>query len=528
MPEHVIKLASSLHDGSWFDIESDAGQSTPIRTSRGGRQGCRLGAVVFNYIYAKALRETRQMLRDAGIILELPHRVGDAFWVSPKDAEQQRREKHEPAAEIEANEVVETTYVDDELMMLSTSSPTAMEKAIMVMMDALDTSMRSHGFLVNWKRGKTEIMIKLRGSKAAVVEQRLINKRGDDYVIALPSGFQILQVVGHYKHLGGIICDDGDMRKEIRARCSAALAAYVPLACRVFGSKSIAVPLRVSFCGSLIMSRLLYNAATWPELSGPNLKMLNKLYMTVLRKIAGKPRCGGSEAMSDESVRRFLNVPSISCLLVRARLRALPQVLRNGPPCLQSLLQVCGGRTNRQGAWARAVMQDLVKLREAVIDRLGALGDPCSNSREWMQMIADYPREWKQIVARYTSTSDLFQKVGHCQAHLSESDNLQKRRRIATDGVHPQPVLQTCIVCEPTRPTPRSESPSESVFQSYFPKVYFPEVFAPKVMPLRRRCSSTRGLVTVYETPLYKLSARVSSALFATKPLQIGGESLPI
>ena len=90
-----------------------------------------------------------------------------------------------------------------------------------------------------------------------------------------------------------------------------------------------------------------------------------------------------------------------------------------------------------------------------------------------MQMIADYPREWKQIVARYTSTSDLMQKAGHCQAHLSESDNLQKRRRIATDGVHPQPVLQTCIVCEPTRPTPRSESPSESVFPKLLPESAF-------------------------------------------------------
>ena len=79
VPEHVVKLVSSLHDGSWFDIESESGMRTPIRTARGGRQGCRWGAIVFNYIYAKALREARSQLSEAGVVLELPHCVGDAF-----------------------------------------------------------------------------------------------------------------------------------------------------------------------------------------------------------------------------------------------------------------------------------------------------------------------------------------------------------------------------------------------------------------------------------------------------------------
>ena len=70
VPEVVRRLAASLHDGSWFDITSPAGHSTPIRTCRGGRQGCRLGAVVFNYIYAKALAQVKAQLLHEGVVFE--------------------------------------------------------------------------------------------------------------------------------------------------------------------------------------------------------------------------------------------------------------------------------------------------------------------------------------------------------------------------------------------------------------------------------------------------------------------------
>ena len=374
--------------------------STPIRTARGGRQGCRLGAIVFNFIYAKALREARNELRDANVILQLPRREADAFWVTKEEADEQRRERGEDHAEEVMQEVVETTYVDDELMMLSATEPTALEKAIKVMMTALDGAMARHGFLVNWKRGKTEIMMKLRGSKAAVVEQRLVNELDGEPVIVLPSGRQVLQVVKHYRHLGGIITDDGGMNAEVIARCTAAMTAYVPLACRIFGCRAISVPLRMSFCSSLVMSRLLYNAATWPELSGPNVKRLNRAYMTVLRKIAGRPRAGGAAATSDESIRQLLGAPSIDCLLIKARLRALPQILRSGPPCLLSLLQVRGERTGRQIPWARTLAGDMVTLQHAAPDKLRALGDPSKDARDWRDLARGFPVEWKQLVGR--------------------------------------------------------------------------------------------------------------------------------
>ena len=62
--EGLVELNRSLHDGSWFRFRDSA---KVLLACRGGRQGCKLGAVVFNLIYAKALRTLRGRLREAGV-----------------------------------------------------------------------------------------------------------------------------------------------------------------------------------------------------------------------------------------------------------------------------------------------------------------------------------------------------------------------------------------------------------------------------------------------------------------------------
>ena len=46
-----------------------------VRTKRGARQGCKIGALIFNVIYEFALNRVRVAARDQGILFEVP---GDA------------------------------------------------------------------------------------------------------------------------------------------------------------------------------------------------------------------------------------------------------------------------------------------------------------------------------------------------------------------------------------------------------------------------------------------------------------------
>ena len=63
----------SLHTGSWFIIgrEGDLYSKPTLVTKRGGRQGCRLGALVFNWIYARCLRELRRSMESENVVFHL-------------------------------------------------------------------------------------------------------------------------------------------------------------------------------------------------------------------------------------------------------------------------------------------------------------------------------------------------------------------------------------------------------------------------------------------------------------------------
>jgi len=68
VPEHIVKLMTSLHSSSWFSYGT---LQSVILTRIGGRQGCMLGDLILNLVYERALRELRDQLRDNGLILQV-------------------------------------------------------------------------------------------------------------------------------------------------------------------------------------------------------------------------------------------------------------------------------------------------------------------------------------------------------------------------------------------------------------------------------------------------------------------------
>ena len=53
----VCALVASVNDGLWFQLP---GHSKYLISVSGGRQGCKLGALVFNLIYSVALKRIRE------------------------------------------------------------------------------------------------------------------------------------------------------------------------------------------------------------------------------------------------------------------------------------------------------------------------------------------------------------------------------------------------------------------------------------------------------------------------------------
>ena len=119
------------------------------------RQGCKLGALILNFVYARALKRLQASMSEHGLLLMLPLHTCNAPWCSSTD----------PPSTYDA-EVFDTTCVDDECIMLAATSPALLDQRIEKALSLLLAVFRSFKLVINGDVGKTECLLKYRGAGA--------------------------------------------------------------------------------------------------------------------------------------------------------------------------------------------------------------------------------------------------------------------------------------------------------------------------------------------------------------------------
>ena len=152
---HVLQMIRSLHTGAWFKVGS---LESVIVTKSGGRQGCKFGAVIFNVVYAVALRRVRDKLREASVLLVIKVTGDSAFWAPSARAEPQAESCG--AAEPHDMEIIEATYVDGQAAMLAPPSPIRLLRAARLLMSELAVIFGELGLIINFVPGKTEAHVR--------------------------------------------------------------------------------------------------------------------------------------------------------------------------------------------------------------------------------------------------------------------------------------------------------------------------------------------------------------------------------
>jgi hypothetical protein len=374
----------------------------------GGRQGCKLGALIFNLIYSVALKRVREELSTLRIILVVRSQSTTAFWAAAgADVSWDSdllAQGYEQAFEI--------TYVDDEAIHLAATSPKSLMLAIPILMRHLCRTFAYFGFRINWKPGKTECFLVLRGKHADKARAQLV-KTADGFSIPLPPecGDVSLRIVGEYKHLGSVIDNVGTALQDVPIRCSAAMVTYSPLAKKVFGAIRIQRAVRMRLFSSLVVSRLIYNVHTWSNITGAMYSKLNSVYMRGLRRIADRLIFSAKSALaagSDQLVRDVLGAPSLHCLIVQKRLMLVASVLKYAPTHVAAMLASRADNADKQQLpWVRLVIDDLNRLRQFHIHKLAELGSPSVSPADWVHLMTKYPFQWKQLVKNlHYSTSE--------------------------------------------------------------------------------------------------------------------------
>ena len=295
--------------------------------------------------------------------------------------------------------------------MVVAAVPKTMSTKFAFVVNSLRRCFHKYALDINWKAGKTEGILMWRGKRARTEKLKLRKANGRQ---TFPVGRKRRRhrrksasdgldqavdvgIVKQYKHLGGIIEENGSMFPEVRNRCKSAMNSLAPLGA-LLGSRHVSLRPRVNLTHSLIVSKLLYNSQTWENLEKRQKQSLNTMYMRAWRRVANDPRYRRTK-FTDVAVRQMLQVASLDCALRRRRLLYFSRLTRVALEPLHAVLQQ---RTpaGELLLWVKLFFQDLDVLRAHLPGKLAEMPSP------WWVLARTYPGEWKSLVKSHFAVYD--------------------------------------------------------------------------------------------------------------------------
>ena len=149
------------------------------------------------------------------------------------------------------------SYVDDTTAFVTHNCPRQLQKEVDSTMVAMRTALSRFGLHLNMGRGKTELMLMLRGR----ARRSLTHDQGVTCLV-LNDG-TLLRTCQSYRHMGVILSRTDHMGQEVAARIKNMHVHYHPLARNVFLSEHLGEVVKSSLAKSLLWSVLFKGAGTW-------------------------------------------------------------------------------------------------------------------------------------------------------------------------------------------------------------------------------------------------------------------------
>ena len=285
--------------------------------------------------------------------------------------------------------------MDDVVHPLVHNDPHKLLHMVKAMVPIMVDIYAAHGMKLNVSQGKSEAILALRGKGSKALKAKL----AETSVISIKTaalGNVDLRIVDRYKHLGGVVTAGSTMLPEVLARSDSSTTAFLPLANKVFSARWLPSQTRTSLAKSLIYSRLLHNACTWPSLPTSAAAKVHATYMKPLRRITGDVRhAGATSSKPDREVIKQLCMPSAACAVMAARFRYAARVAKAGPPVLRSLVT---DSLIHEGTWAATVLEHIQTMHSSSA-RTAELPPPQLDLQPWLSLMKSYPRQWQTMVA---------------------------------------------------------------------------------------------------------------------------------
>eukprot|EP00435_Cladocopium_sp_Y103_P006413 s3376_g2.t1 len=332
MPYLLKKSIAAIHHNTHFWMEH---QSDVVETEFGSRPGDPFADVMFSYVWARVLHRLSEFMELHNCLTHHPH--APALDLFPDGAH------CEPQP---AQAFLGPTWMDDTAICLDGPTPrSTIDRALLTAGKLLELCVE-HGLSPNLKKGKTELLLSLRGRHS---RQMKLDLFGPEATGLLPviTEHQVLHVplTRTYLHLGGLLHHQPDQRGEVRRRLAQAHAAFTQ------------------------HRRLLYHNARIPF---------------------SKRR---------ELFQVLVGLPAPDILLRRQRLRYLCTLFQSGCDNDWGLLSA-------DRDWCTLLEDDLtwmwMQLRNC-----SSLQSPQTSFHAWRHLILQHPGYWKRLVRRAVQHSIL-------------------------------------------------------------------------------------------------------------------------
>ena len=371
---HVREAVS----GTWFHRP---GSSRMARTRKGSRPGDNLADLLFAFSFRRLLGRVVQELSEQGCDLTMTACVERHIYPSQLATPRTR-----------TFDALGPIWADDLAVMLSDESPSRLLSKLQLVARTLFQKFAHTGMDMNLKKGKTELVLDVRGKGAIQVRKELFRHKPPVLQVETSSlGTIFISIVSKYKHLGTIFAHKGSMSPEIRARLGQARADFQRLRKRLFSNPALPERTRIQLFYTLVMTGLLYNIAVWPPLSRREedafVAGIYGLYGSVALAIWGEEtitwRCERTAAK--------LAMAEPHILLRAARLRYLHHIVHKADDYVWGFIHLCP-------AWLGLLDGDLQWMQLHIPEYVPEI-DPCVDWKPWHQVLCDR-KEWLKLVCR--------------------------------------------------------------------------------------------------------------------------------
>ena len=365
---HLATLLARIHRCSWYAVEGVPGCH---ESHQGALAGTSLADVIFLLAFSRVLHAVEMNLSLAGVLFELPQ---------PLVAE----EMGLCSGQVKCRHLTPVAYVDDvaqPLLAKARDIIATVQRAMAVYHKVLSKYLLT----INYSPGKTEVAFSCRGDGASKLKQSLQTQYADGIPVL---GFEqqlFLRITRTYKHLGTVTSSDMSMQPEISSKTAAMRNAVDAIKGNFLYCPSIALEPRLLVLRSLVFSKGLFQAGSWPILYVSELSRLHKQIMCIYSSMVD----AGISVEARRSHSCLLKIDGVVApfvLLVCLRVRLFVRVVLTAP---DSVLAVVFEARGGHRAWIDAVEHDLrflVLNSEAFFSMIGA------SMKAWVDAIRANPR----------------------------------------------------------------------------------------------------------------------------------------